>query len=168
MAKGKRSVASALFEIDRRLDADDFLSADDRAQIKEKAREHVRKKRRDAAEAALLAREIRNEEIALNPLEQYENVEIDIAPYAPFISLDGTMYFHGISYNVPYSVARTIDDISARTWEHQNEISGRRRRADIMRRPRELTVHQADSEASRRAGVLAQGLNTRARPDQEV
>lgn len=152
----KRGIASALSEIDKRLDEDDLLSADDRAQIKAKAREHVRKKRRDEAEAKLLAKEIRAEEISLNPLEQYEDVTIDLAPYAPFISLDGVMYFHGITYNLPYSKARTIDDVSARTWEHDNEVHGRRRRQDIMRKPRLVTISPSD------AGAPVSALNTRA------
>lgn len=161
----RRSVASALSEIDKRLDADDLLDAETRDQIKQKAREHVAKKRRDEAEAKLLAQEIRREEIAYNPLEQYEDVEIDLAPYAPFISLDGVMYFHGMTYNVAYSVARTIDDISARTWEHDNEIHGRRRRADITRKPRMLTIQPGQE------GVPVSALNTRAsvlRSNQEV
>jgi hypothetical protein len=134
MASGLATLA----EIDKRLDEDPLLTDAERVQIKEKAREHVRKKRKDKAEAELLAKEIRAVEIEQNPLEQYEDVTVDLAPYvasaklkASCITLDARMYFHGVTYSVPYSVARTLEDIMARTWEHENEIHGRPRRADM-------------------------------------
>lgn len=134
----RRNIASAMAEINKRLDADTTLTDEEREQIREKAREHVAKKRKDKAEAEYLAQAIREEEISHNPLEQYEDVTIDIAPYvasaqlkASCITLDGRMYFHGVTYSVPYSVARTLEDIMARTWEHENEIHGRRRRQDM-------------------------------------
>lgn len=168
----KRGVASALSELNKRIDADPLLSDEERAQIKAKAKEHVAKKRRDAAEAKLLAQEIRAEEIAQNPLEQYEDVVIDLAPYvaskklsASCITLDGTMYFHGVTYSVPYSVARTLEDIMARTWEHENEIHGRRRRQDMdgIHRPK---LEQISDHMPSRAAV-----NTRAAllsPDEAI
>ncbi len=135
----RRTIASALSEIDRRLDADELLTDDERAQIKAKARAHVAKKRKDAVEAKLFAQEIRDEEISYNPLEQFEDVTIELAPYvasaklkASCITLDGRMFFHGVTYSVPYSVARVLEDIMARTWEHENEIRGRPRRADMV------------------------------------
>lgn len=134
----RRAVASALAEINKRLDADPLLTDAEREQIKAKAREHVHKKRKDKAEADYLAKMIREEEIANNPLEQLERVTIELAPYvasaklkASCITLDGRMYFHGVTYSVPYSVARTLEDIMARTWEHENEIRGRPRRVDM-------------------------------------
>jgi hypothetical protein len=158
----RRTVAASLSEIEQRIDNDPLLTPEVRAQIKEKAREHVAKKRRDAAEAKLLAQEIRNEEIAHNPLEQYEDVQIDLAPYvasakfsSSYISLDGRMYVHGLVYSVPYSVARTLDDIMARAWEHENEIHGRRRRGDLVRKPMQPRLSPHD------AGVPANVINTR-------
>lgn len=156
MVRGKRSVAGALSEIERRVDNMDGLSPEDRAQIKAKAREHVAKKKRDAAEAKLLAEEIRNEELAQRVREPIERIVIDLAPFASYIALDGVFYWHGIDYNLPYSVARTIEDISARTWEHQNEIGGRRRKGDLNRRPQNRRISPSD------AGVPASALNTRA------
>lgn len=154
-----RRIADALSEIERRVDASDELTAEDRVQIKARAREEVKKRRKDAATKRALDEAIREEERSYDPLQQFEDVTIDLAPYAPFVSLDGIMYFHGLSYSVPYNVARTIDDISARTWEHQNEIDGRRRRGDLNRRPMQTVIGphgsaRAPSSINTRASVL--------------
>jgi hypothetical protein len=147
----KRDVASALGEIEARLDSDELLSAEDKAQILEKAREHVAKQRKEKAEEAFLAKAIREEERSYNPVDKYEDVLIDLAPFAPYISLDGVMYFHGLTYSVTYGVARTIDDISGRTWEHQNEIDGHRRKGDLNRRPLNRRISPRDVSDSRGA-----------------
>jgi len=142
----KRDVASALGEIDKRLDTA-ILDDETRAAIKAKAREHVDKKRRDEAEAKLLAVEIRKAEIEDRPTEQDEDILIDIPPFVAAeklggacITLDGKMFFHGVTYTVPYSVARTLDDVMARSWEHEREIHGQRRKADVSRRPLMQTI----------------------------
>ena len=153
-----RRIADALSEIEKRVDESDELTAEDRVQIKARAREEVKKRRRDAREKFELEKAIREEERSYNHLEQLEDVTIDLAQYAPFISIDGVMYFHGLTYTVPYSVARTMADISARTWEHQNEIDGRRRRGDINRRPLNTTISPHGTSrapvANTRASVL--------------
>lgn len=130
MAK-KRTLAAALAEIDQRVDADELLDAAARATIKEKAREHVLKKRRAEVEKLALDAAIAEEERKYGVQEDYETVTVNLAPYCAMVTLDGTMYFHGIDYEVPYSVARTIEDVMARTWEHQNEIQGQRRKGDV-------------------------------------
>ena len=138
----RRRIADALAEIDARLDQNQLLSAEAREEIKKKAREHVAQKRRDKAEADYLAEAIRLEEVSYNPLEQLEDVTVNLAPYvasqrlqAACMLLDGTQYFHGLTYSVTYSVARTMEDIMARSWEHEREIHGERRKADINRQP---------------------------------
>src|SRR5277367_5433118 len=119
----RQNIAGALGEIDKRLDADTTLDAATREQIRVKAREHVDKKRRDEAEAKFLAKSIREIEIEDRPTEQDEDVIIDIAPFVASeklggscITLDGKIYFHGVTYTVGYSVARTLEDVMARGW----------------------------------------------------
>jgi len=131
MPKKKRTLASALAEIDTRLDANELLTEQDRETIRAKAREHVHNKRKKLVEEQALAAAIEEEERRFALVEDYEMIEINLAPYAAMITLDGTMYFHGMEYEVPYSVARTLDDVMARTWEHQNEIQGQRRKGDM-------------------------------------
>jgi hypothetical protein len=153
----RRTIADALSGPDK----DDLLNAEDHEQIRAKAREHVKKKRRDAAEAKQLAKYIRDEEVAHNPLEQSEDVRIDLAPFvaseklkAACITIDGTIYIHGQTYTVPYSVARTLEDIMARGWEHENEIHGFRRKNDVNRRPVNPVMRPGQESQSR--------VNTRA------
>lgn len=126
----KRTLASALAEIDTRLDGDVLLDAEAREAIKKKAREHVFNKRRAEAEKIALDAAIAEEERSFQLAEDFEIVTVNLAPYAAMVMLDGTMYFHGVDYDVPYSVARSIEDVMARTWEHQNEIQGQRRKGD--------------------------------------
>lgn len=154
-----KRIADALSEIERRVDASDELTADDRATIKARAREEVKKRRRDAAERRALDDAIREEERAYDPSQQFEDVTIDLAQYAPCVTIDGVMFFHGLTYSVPYGVARSIADITARTWEHQNEIDGRRRRGDLNRRPMQTVIGphgsaRAPSSINTRASVL--------------
>lgn len=157
----KRSLASALAEIDRRLDADDLLTADEKQVIRDKAREEVARRRKERAEEAYLKAAIKEEERAFDPVEQWEDVIIDLAPYAAFIALDGVQYFHGLTYTVTRGQAATIADVCARTWEHQREIKGERRRGvDIAwsaaREQRGgVRISPADEGAS------AQAINTR-------
>jgi hypothetical protein len=129
---GKKSLSRALSEIEKRLDADDILTVEEKEQIRAKAREEVRKRRRDKAEQELLQAAIREEERAFSPVDQWTDITIDLAPYAAYIALDGVQYFHGLTYTVAHGVAVTMLDICARTWEHQREIKGERRRgADL-------------------------------------
>lgn len=156
-----KKLASALSEINRRLDADTILSAEEKEIIRAKAREEVLKRRKETAEKAYLEAAMRDEERSFNPEEQYENVIIDLAPYAAFIAIDGMQYFHGLSYEVTYGVARVMADVCARTWEHQREIKGERRRgSDVMwegirQKQGGLRISPSD------VGAAPESLNTR-------
>lgn len=162
----KRGIAGALGEIDKRLDAA-VLDEETRAQIRQKARDHVDKKRRDEAEAKFLAKSIREVEIEDRPTEQDEDVLVDIPPFVAAeklggacITLDGKMFFHGLTYTVPYSVARTLDDVMARSWEHEREIHGQRRKADVSRRPVMQTIRPGNEGAQSRVNTRASVLSS--------
>jgi hypothetical protein len=140
----RRNVADALSEIDQRLEAQGMplLSEEEKEQIRAKAREHVAKKRKEQAEADYLAAAIREEEREHVPEDKWEDITINLAPFvasqkfnSAFLAIDGTRYFHGITYTVTYNQARFMEDIMARGWEHEREIHGERRRADFQRRP---------------------------------
>jgi hypothetical protein len=139
-------------EIDRRIEANyPDLTDDEKALIKEKAREHVLKVKQDRADDArqklvekATERAVRDAEKVAGLHGAFVDVTINLSPSAgggsagharpAYIMLDGEMFFHGITYEVPANVAATIVDISARTWEHENEIRGQPRRADMSRR----------------------------------
>jgi len=147
MARIPKRIERRLEEIDRRADADGLLTAEDRERIKQKAREHVatqlaqrQKTQKAALEAEYLERAVRDEERVAGLHGSYADVTIDVAANAAYIMLDGTMYMHGLTYEVPEAVAFTLNDIMQKTYEHENETSGRPRRADTMRRPQARVI----------------------------
>jgi hypothetical protein len=155
MAKEKVSERLAIgedderfIEIDRRIEANyPELTDEERAIIKERAREHVLKVQKERAKEArdqlidkATERAVRDAEKVAGLHGAYVDITIDLAPIAAYIALDGVFYYHGVTYEVPFNVAQTIIDISARTWEHENEIHGRPRRADLGRRQTLMTI----------------------------
>ena len=155
MAKMPRKIERQLEEIDRRADADGLLTHEDRERIKTKAREHVqeqlkarRQSQKSALEADYLERVIRDQEREAGLHGAYVDVTIDVAANAAYIALDGTYYVHGLTYEVPENVALTLQDIMARTWEHENETKGLRRRADLGRRTQPRIVRPTMSNAA--------------------
>jgi hypothetical protein len=155
MARLSKKIERTLNEIDRRADMDGTLTMEDRERIKAKAREHVQeridKQRRDqkaALEAEYLERAVRDEEKAAGLHGAYIDVEINVAASAAYIMLDGTMYMHGLTYEVPENVGYTLVDIMGRTWEHENETNGRRRRADTGLRTQSRFVSRGMENAS--------------------
>jgi len=167
----KRSVADQLSALDKRLLVDTSLTDAEREQIRQKAREHVAKKRRDKAEATYLAQAIAEEERenAADVNETYEDIQIDLAPFvasekfsASFISLDGVMFYHGLIYNVRYGVAQTLRDIQARGWEHEREIHGQRRKGDITRQQLQPRL------GPQHAGATSSAVNTRSSLNQNT
>lgn len=162
-----RDVAGALASEEAQLDtimgrlaSDDLLSAADKEQILERAKKHVTDQRKADAEEKFLKKAIRDEERRHNPTEQFEDVILDLPPFQAYIALDGVMYFHGLRYTVSYSVARVMDDIASRGWEHQNEIDGRTRHGDLGRKHRNTVIGPNGSQrAPQERGVGA--VNTR-------
>lgn len=143
----KRDVLASLSEIEKRLKANDDLTEDDRTRILARAKEEVQKrfdaqkvKRKETIEEEYFKRALRDEEKRAGLHGAYVDITIDLAPYAPYIMLDGVIYWHGTPYEEPVNVAATLLDIQARTWEHDNEIQGRRRRGDLQRQrqPRQV------------------------------
>lgn len=54
----------------------------------------------------------------------FERILINIAPHASDIKLDGRIYFANFTYEFHESVAPTIRDIMARTWDHERATGG--------------------------------------------
>jgi len=88
-------------------------------------------KRRAEVEKLALDAAILDEERKYQIAEEYEFVTISLAPFAAMVTLDGTMYFHGSIMRWRTRSPATLEDVMARTWEHQNEIQGQRRKGDV-------------------------------------
>jgi hypothetical protein len=137
----KKSVAAVLEEIERRIDNSELLSAEDKEAAREKAREHVLKARKEKATEAYFKAAVREEERAYELAEQLEDFTVDLPEYAPMIKINNVGFYHGCTYEIPYSQARSMADIQARAWEHEREWKdGRHRSADALRRPQQLQI----------------------------
>jgi len=137
MADNGRKLASRveqMQELNRRIDADETLTEEEKEAIRAKARQHVAKQRKKKLEEDFLDQAIEEEELRYKPTEQLEGVILHLPDFSNNIRLDGKIFFHGLHYTVTYNVARVMYDIMARMWEHQNEIEGKPRRSDLQRR----------------------------------
>jgi len=105
----------------------ELLSKEDRASLQEEARrsvlEEMTQDARDAYFAEQIAK-IRREHV---PTERLIHLSVDIAPFLPYIMIDGVQYFHGYSYDVEQSRAIVMFEQMQRSWQHQDEIEGRNR-----------------------------------------
>lgn len=111
----------------------DILTPEDVAEIKIEAAKNVRSKERAKARKAMLAQataELEREAAMAAQRGQARgdmvDVQIDLAPYAPGITLDGVYYHHGTMPRVRRDVAKVIQETCARSWLHQDSISGQR------------------------------------------
>lgn len=138
-----RRKSAALSEIETRIDANAVLSAEEKDAIRERARKHVHQARKEKDTDRLFDAMVKEAEREFEPNEQLEDFTVDLPEYTPFIKINNVIYFHGLTYELPYSKARSMADIQARAWEHEREWKeGKHRTADASRRPRHLHINQ--------------------------
>jgi hypothetical protein len=141
----KKSVAAVLEEIERRIDNSDLLSEDEKEAARERAREHVLKARKEKATDAYFKAAVKEEERTYEPNEQFEDFLVDLPEYASMIKLNNVGFYHGCTYEIPYSQARAMADIQARAWEHETEWKqGKSRMGDTARRPQHVHISPAN------------------------
>lgn len=109
---------------------EDILTAEDIAEVRAEAAKALRDKQRKAAKKDMLARatqELEREAMLLAQTDlrgDHVSVTIDLAPFAPFIKLDGRLYEHGRTYAVPRKVFNTLNEQMFRTWQHEGTLHG--------------------------------------------
>lgn len=129
-----------------------LLTADEREALKAEARKSVLEEMTQDARDAYFKEAmeaVRRENI---PAEQYLHVMIDVAPFVPFIMIDGTQYFHGYGYDVEQRQALVLYEQMQRSWQHQDQIDGRAKQ-DSYRRPVNAVL------GPRHAGTATRGAN---------
>lgn len=137
----KKSVTAVLEEIERRIDNSDLLSAEEKEAAREKARDHVLKARKEKAIDAYFKAAVKEEERGFEPTEQLEDFTVDLPEYTPMLKLNNIGFYHGCTYEVPYSQARSMADLQARAWDHEREWKeGRHRTGDAYRRPQHIHI----------------------------
>lgn len=111
-----------------------LLTAEDRAALQVEARKSVLEEMTQDARDEFFKEAMdaaRRENV---PAEQYRHVMIDVAPFVPFIMIDGIQYFHGYGYDVEQRRALVLYEQMQRSWQHQDQIDGRAKH-DSYRRP---------------------------------
>ena len=135
-----RKKKEVLDEIERRINASDLLSEEDKKLTRERAVAHVLESRKKKATDEYFSAVVREEEREFEPTEVIEDFYVELPEYTPFIKINNVAYFHGLVYEVPYSKARAMADIQWAAWQHQNEIDGKSRHGDLLRRPRHMSL----------------------------
>ena len=135
-----RKKKEVLDEIERRIDANSLLTDEDKEQTRKRAKEHVLESRKKKATDEYFSAVVKEEEREYEPTEQIEDFYVELPEYTPFIKINNVAFFHGLVYEVPYSKARSMADIQWAAWQHQNEIDGKSRHGDLVRRPRNMSL----------------------------
>lgn len=135
-----RKKKEVLDEIERRINASDLLTDEEKEQTRKRAAEHVLEARKKKATDEYFSAVVKEEEREYEPTEQIEDFYVELPEYTPFIKINNVAFFHGLVYEVPYSKARAMADIQWAAWQHQNEIDGKSRHGDLVRRPRNMSL----------------------------
>lgn len=108
-----------------------ILTAEDVAEIHAEAAAAVRKAvRKKARDAMLIEARANLEREALVEMKRgaargdMVDVSIDLAEYAPFLRIDGEVFWHGTTYRVGRNVSKVLHEQMQRSWQHQRSISG--------------------------------------------
>ena len=132
MPRKKRTV---LEEIELRIETSELLSPEEKTEALKRAKEHVLKTRKEKAIDAYFDAAVKAEERSFVREEQLEDFTVDLPEYTYMIAIDNVRYYHGVTYEIPYSKARSMNEIQAAAWSHDREINGKRRHGDATRQP---------------------------------
>lgn len=115
-----------------------LLSDEEKTLLRAKALERVAKERKEQAMDAFLAAEIEQARRAHLPGEEMKYISLDMAGHSDRIMIDGVVYFHGQTYEVPKRLYDVLAEVVSRGWEHEDEIGGANR--DSYRKPRSTAL----------------------------
>lgn len=121
--------------------ATSLLPPEEQEAIRAKARETIRAEQMEAASKAFLEQALKEERAKVNinaRNEELVQVLIDLPGFAGSIKIDNREYFHGTTVTVPVSVARDMQSMMARSWEHEAEVGGANR--DAYRQPKHTAI----------------------------
>ena len=121
----------------------ELLSPEEIAAIKKEARASLLEEMKQDARDEYFSKELKKLRREQIPAEQIVSVSLDLAPFLPHVALDGLMFFHGYTYDVPRSQAIVLYEQMQRSWMHQDEIEGRSR-FNSYRRPQQLRIGPND------------------------
>lgn len=130
-AKGE-TVAAPEVSGDVPAEYEGVLTPTDMAEIRAEAQAKITKKQREIARKAALVQATQDLEAEARLAAQrgvakgdMVDIQIDIAPYAADLRLDGKSFMHGRVYRVPRKVYNTLQEMMQRSWQHQDGLSGK-------------------------------------------
>ena len=124
------------------------LTDEEIAKVKAEARAQVEAEIKRQQMEALLSDEKDSLYRRIDPDEELVPLRIDLPPFADRLTLDGVIYLHGWTGELPKSVYLSVQDAVARSWTHQVEIEGH---AKEYRRARGLQVRAGDEAVGARS-----------------
>lgn len=122
MATVKKGPATSKAPVNPKL-----LSKEDREELKAQARKSVLEELTQEARDDYFTKALAEARRENTPADQIIDIFIDIAPFLPYIAIDGVQYFHGYTYSVPRTRGAVLFEQMQRSWLHQDEIDGRSR-----------------------------------------
>ena len=127
-----------------------LISSERMAELREKARANVTAKLAKKAEDEFLKDEEKRLEREADPRPEYElrQIVIDAADHTDCIRIDGQYFFYGQKYTVAKPIYDQLQDILARGWAHEREISVPTRR--VLSNNRGVVLHGADNTGGAR------------------
>lgn len=110
--------------------------------LRERARKAVAEEQQQKTADALYLQYLDEERKALDPVYEMKYIQLDMAGHSDRIMLDGTIFFHGITYEVPMPVYLSLREVVQNGWKHEREISGSPN-ARSYNRPRDTHISQS-------------------------
>lgn len=109
------------------------LSDEEKAELTLQAKLKVEEELRAARKKEFLKQETTRFRKMAKPGQEQVRFTIDLPGHSDRIVLDGTHYFHGVTYTVSRDAYNSMVDIAARAWDHEHEVGGANR--DVYRAP---------------------------------
>jgi hypothetical protein len=135
-----------------------LLTEDDRKALAVEARKSVLEEMKQDARDKYFADEMAKLRREQTPADRLVEITIDVAPFVPYIALDGVQFFHGYTYPVTVAQAAVINEQMWRSWQHQDEIDGRNR-SEAYRRPQNRRIGRQDAGTSTRGFATGVTVN---------
>lgn len=101
-----------------------LLSEEDHKALKAEAAKIVEEELKKEARAKELKRYIQESRGHYDPEEEQREIIIDVAGHADRILINGAEYWHGAKYTVSVSLYRCLQEIMARSWQHEDNVAG--------------------------------------------
>lgn len=101
------------------------LEAEARKEVEAEAKKQLKADFKEAAKKELRRKTLfRHGEDAEGDDDEVQSVTLNLAPHSAFLTLDGRVYYHGMTYKFTKMQVATVNEIIHRGWLHEAEING--------------------------------------------